>query len=322
MWAPTTRGAEPRRSTRARSSASCAIFGPREQATRVRARRSGEFSDEEADAFLDDAPLRREPRRARGAPPHEQGDRRPGRPAGDARPDARSCTATDDEIVPVEVARYMAPRIPGARLVELPGVGHLAFGGDRSRDRSREIESFLKDVWETGAWEEPEPDRVLATVLFTDIVGSTAKAAELGDRGWRELLERHHELVRRELVRFRGARARHRGRRLLRHLRRTGARDPLCVRDRRRPCASSASRSAPACTPASARCVDGKVGGHRRPHRRAGRRAGAARRGARLEHGQGPRRRLGDSFRRARSRELKGFRANGTSSRSRKSRDV
>ena len=50
-----------------------------------------------------------------------------------------------------------------------------------------------------------EPDRVLATVLFTDIVGSTAKAAELGDRAWRELLERHHALIRRELVRFRGA---------------------------------------------------------------------------------------------------------------------
>src|SRR5206468_969698 len=60
-------------------------------------------------------------------------------------------------------------------------------------------------VWEAGGWEEAEPDRVLATVLFTDIVGSTAKAAELGDRGWRELLEQHHALIRRELVRFRGA---------------------------------------------------------------------------------------------------------------------
>ena len=65
------------------------------------------------------------------------------------------------------------------------------------------IESFLREAWET-AQAEPEPDRVLATVLFTDIVGSTAKAAELGDRGWRELLERHHALVRRELARARG----------------------------------------------------------------------------------------------------------------------
>jgi class 3 adenylate cyclase len=58
-------------------------------------------------------------------------------------------------------------------------------------------------VW-GGGWSRPEPDRVLATVLFTDIVGSTAKAAELGDRGWRELLERHHAAVRSELSRFRG----------------------------------------------------------------------------------------------------------------------
>ena len=63
----------------------------------------------------------------------------------------------------------------------------------------------MTDVWEAGGWDEAEPDRVLATVLFTDIVGSTAKAAELGDRAWRELLERHHALIRRELVRFRGA---------------------------------------------------------------------------------------------------------------------
>jgi class 3 adenylate cyclase len=85
-------------------------------------------------------------------------------------------------------------------------VGHLALSlpgqGDVIAD---EIESFCTEVLEAGAWEEPEPDRVLATVLFTDIVGSTEKAVELGDRGWRELLERHHALIRRELVRFRGA---------------------------------------------------------------------------------------------------------------------
>ena len=63
----------------------------------------------------------------------------------------------------------------------------------------------MTEVWESGGWEEAEPDRVLATVLFTAIVGSTAKAIELGDRAWRELLERHHALIRRELVRFRGA---------------------------------------------------------------------------------------------------------------------
>jgi class 3 adenylate cyclase len=68
-----------------------------------------------------------------------------------------------------------------------------------------EIERFTQDVWEAGGWEEAEPERVLATVLFTDIVGSTARAAELGDRAWRELLERHHALIRRQLAGFRGA---------------------------------------------------------------------------------------------------------------------
>ena len=66
-----------------------------------------------------------------------------------------------------------------------------------------EIQRFLTDVWEAGG--RAEPDRILATVLFSDIVGSSEKAAELGDGAWRELLERHHELVRRQLARFRGA---------------------------------------------------------------------------------------------------------------------
>jgi class 3 adenylate cyclase len=59
----------------------------------------------------------------------------------------------------------------------------------------------LTDVWQTGGWDDMEPDRILATVLFTDIVESTAKAIELGDRHWRRLLERHNTLVRRELLR-------------------------------------------------------------------------------------------------------------------------
>jgi class 3 adenylate cyclase len=68
-----------------------------------------------------------------------------------------------------------------------------------------EIQQFLTEVRAAGGWEQAEPDRVLATVLFTDIVGSTARAAQLGDRAWRELLEQHHRLIRRELVRFHGA---------------------------------------------------------------------------------------------------------------------
>jgi class 3 adenylate cyclase len=62
----------------------------------------------------------------------------------------------------------------------------------------------MTDVWESGGWEEVEPDRALATVLFTDIVGSTDRAATIGDRAWREVLERHHAIIRRELARHRG----------------------------------------------------------------------------------------------------------------------
>jgi pimeloyl-ACP methyl ester carboxylesterase len=109
---------------------------------------------------------------------------------------------TRDTIVPVDVARYIADRIPSARLVEVDA-GHLATG-KASLAMQEEIESFLTEIWEAGGWDEAEPDRVLATVLFTDIVSATEKAAELGDRGWRDLLQRHHGLVRRQLMRSRG----------------------------------------------------------------------------------------------------------------------
>jgi pimeloyl-ACP methyl ester carboxylesterase len=110
---------------------------------------------------------------------------------------------SDDEIVPAAVAGYLTARLPSARLVEFRGVGHLALRAGGAAIQA-EIERFLTDVWQAGGWEEGEPDRMLATVLFTDIVDSTKKAIELGDRRWRELLGRHNALVRRELLRFRG----------------------------------------------------------------------------------------------------------------------
>jgi len=111
----------------------------------------------------------------------------------------------EDTVVPIEVARYLAAQIPTSRLVELPGIGHLALGGPTADPIGQEIQQFLEEVRAAGGWEQTEPDRVLATVLFTDIVGSTTRAAELGDRAWRSLLEEHHRLIRRELVRFRGS---------------------------------------------------------------------------------------------------------------------
>jgi class 3 adenylate cyclase len=102
-----------------------------------------------------------------------------------------------------EGSRYCARYIPGAVHVELPGRDHAPFAGDAEAVLDA-VEHFLKETSEAGAW-ETEPERVLATVVFTDIVGSSEKATELGDRAWRELLERHHELVRRQLARFRGA---------------------------------------------------------------------------------------------------------------------
>jgi len=104
---------------------------------------------------------------------------------------------TDDRAVNVNQGRYLAEHIPGARLVELPGADHLPWvKGEDLRD---EIQEFV-----TGSRPVPDADRMLATVLFTDIVGSTERATELGDRRWGELLAAHHASMRRELDRFKG----------------------------------------------------------------------------------------------------------------------
>jgi class 3 adenylate cyclase len=105
---------------------------------------------------------------------------------------------TDDGIAAVEAGRYMAERIPGAKYVELPGRDHSIWAGD-SDVVLDEIEEFL-----TGVRPVAEADRVLATVLFTDIVGSTRHLAELGDRRWTSLLDEHFRLARREIARHRG----------------------------------------------------------------------------------------------------------------------
>jgi pimeloyl-ACP methyl ester carboxylesterase len=110
-----------------------------------------------------------------------------------------------DRVSPTAFARAMAELIPSSRYVELPGNDHVVFAGDGEAILD-EVEEFV-----TGSRSEREPERVLATILFTDIVDSTARAAAAGDRDWRRLLERHDELVRRELVRFRGREIKHTG---------------------------------------------------------------------------------------------------------------
>jgi class 3 adenylate cyclase len=106
---------------------------------------------------------------------------------------------SEDQVVNVAGGRDVAAHIPGARLVELPGIDHLFYVGDNADKISDTIEEFF-----TGAPARIEVDRVLATVLFTDIVGSTERAAALGDQRWRNLLDDHHATIRRVLARFRG----------------------------------------------------------------------------------------------------------------------
>jgi class 3 adenylate cyclase len=105
---------------------------------------------------------------------------------------------TGDRLIPVDASRYLAEHIPGARLIELPGDDAPPFLGDTDAVVD-EIEEFL-----TGVRRGREIDRVLATVLFTDIVGSTERASSIGDRAWHDLLDRHDAVVREELQRHRG----------------------------------------------------------------------------------------------------------------------
>lgn len=104
----------------------------------------------------------------------------------------------DDHYAGKPHATYLAEHIRGAKLVELPGEDNLIFAGNSDAD-VEEIEEFL-----TGTRHPTDTDRVLATVLFTDIVASTERAATLGDRAWRGLLDAHDRVVRRQLERFRG----------------------------------------------------------------------------------------------------------------------
>jgi class 3 adenylate cyclase len=104
----------------------------------------------------------------------------------------------DFRFFPVEIGRYLAEHIAGAKYVELPGADGFVYLGNTETILS-EIEEFV-----TGTRRAPEPDRVLATVLLTDMVGSTDRAARLGDHRWRAVLDTHDEIIRGQLQEFRG----------------------------------------------------------------------------------------------------------------------
>ncbi|HLX18791.1 MAG TPA: adenylate/guanylate cyclase domain-containing protein [Gaiellaceae bacterium] len=108
----------------------------------------------------------------------------------------------DEVVFELAEAEYLADRIPGSELVVLEGRDHAWFVNPEPI--AKEIERFLTGIWDRGEWDAVEPDRVLATILFTDIVGSTAKAIELGDARWGAVLREHHGVVRRQLARFHG----------------------------------------------------------------------------------------------------------------------
>jgi hypothetical protein len=174
-----------------------------------------------------------------------------------------------DPWVRAEHCRYLAEHIPGAMLAELDGDGHIPTAA-AARQILAQMIPFVRDA---ATREAPEPDKVLATILFSDIVGSTARAAELGDTQWRQLLTEHDARVRRQLGRFRGVELDTARDEFFARVRRSSAGDPLCGRDPR-----SAARTRPggAAGPAYRRVRGaGRQGGrYRSLDRRAGVRAG------------------------------------------------
>ena len=170
-----------------------------------------------------------------------------------------------DRVIPVESGRYLAEHIPDAKYVELPGDDHFPFVGDLDAILD-EIEEFL-----TGSRRAREPDRVLATVLFTDIVGSTERAAELGDRRWTELLADHHRSCGQSSTAIAGQEVKIEGDGFLATF--DGpARAIHCASAIRDAPPRLGVELRPGCIPA--RSSSPRPGrGHRRPHRRACRRA-------------------------------------------------
>jgi pimeloyl-ACP methyl ester carboxylesterase len=178
------------------------IFGPRAEALEA-VRNMGEFTEADAQEFLDYLRMGSSPGSMEALVRMNRDiDVRHVLPA--VRVPTLVMHGSEDTVVPSAVSRYIADRIPGAVFVETPGAGHLALG-EPARRVSEQMLRFLTDVRDSGGWDDAEPDRMLVTVLFVDIVESTSMAVELGDHEFRNRLEQYYALIRRQLLRFRGS---------------------------------------------------------------------------------------------------------------------
>jgi pimeloyl-ACP methyl ester carboxylesterase len=201
MWAPDYPWGRTEDEYRADTQQQLALFGPIDQA-REAASHMGVFSPDEVAAMAEYWRRAGSPGAVEAlAAMNKQIDVR--HVLGSIQAPTLLLHGAEDELLPIGAANYLADNIPGAQLVVVAGAGHLAVRSSGAQI-DQELRRFLSDVWTSGGWEEPEPDRILATVVFTDIAGSTQHAVELGDRAWRELLAQHHALIRRQLARYRG----------------------------------------------------------------------------------------------------------------------
>lgn len=200
MWAPDYPWGRREEQYRRDFERDLGLYGPRAMAEEA-VRSLGEWEDEDVPAIVDYFRWSASPGALTGlAEMNKEIDVRHVLPA--IRVPTLIVQGAGDSVAPAEATRWMTDQIPGARFVDVPGAG-LHFGRGTAAVTA-EVEAFLTEIFESGEWDEAASDRVLATVLFTDIVESSERLASLGDRAWRDLLERHHALVRRELARFRG----------------------------------------------------------------------------------------------------------------------
>ena len=211
----------------------------------------------------------------------------------DVLPTVRAATLILNRPQARDEATYVADRIPDARVVEIPGLvdGFSWTDPELNEIMLRETKQFVSDLSPVRA-----PDRVLATLLFSDIVESTPQAASLGDSGWRELLQRHHAVVRGALARYDGAEVDSSGDGFFASFEGPG-RAIECARTLHEELGALGLEIRIGIHTGECERIDGKLGGIAVPIGARIMSLAGRRRRTRLEHGQGPRRRVGDGIR-------------------------